>query len=465
MRAFQRIALESQLEIEKLHENSKASYMKSEAAVLYDSIHKQEQAEKSNEEDAPVESETPEEQAPSEDQASDSQDTQDVPVDEVEEEPNPAVEELRGLTYATEDFASTWQTTKSAASVVGNHLLEAGKWIGTMGIEYGPKIASSLYKGVVYVFGKTAKLLAVSTAMLAKYIERRVNSFENLKKSIKEYREVLALVEKNQEDSKETNDQVEQKPVYTNLKVINSLKIGDSVDLTANISKLTAFTNKSIHDLDRQIFNDINAIKHLIAMAESGSIKIPAKLITINASNLGMQSGTIAGYENGSEFTESYKYNEVLPSDIVLLATLPKQELTAIEDIAKAYSSSNMSLGFDSGSFKEVLSVDYMTAGDLSGFLDKLEELCDACIAHQGLYEKIMSSKKTLKFTFKSYFQSLASSSEKVSLKNSLIEYVYLKSMFVDKVYLVAAMDIHDYSARVISYGLSYVKENVKKLS
>lgn len=450
MKVFRQLALEEQLEIEKLADQKKASYLNGEAGVLYDSIKTDQETEKKKEED-----QEPEE-APASDDAESTQEP--TPEETPSGEDIPAIEEIRTLTY--DPLRENQDGSIAMENAFMTQVADGAKSLMALGVEYAPKLLSGLYKGVVYVASKLTKLLLVSTATVTKYIDRRTNSFGNLKKQIQEYRKALDLVKSSPSEDKDG----EQAP-YTNVKVINSLKIRDSVDFTANIKALKAFTTVAIHGIDRQITTDIAAIKHLIAMAESGSVKIPQSILDVKPFGNGFHKGTLAGYPAGDDFTETYKYNEVLPSNVVLMATLPKADLSSIEDISKAYNASSLTLGFDSASFKEVPSVNYMTADGLAEFLDSLEELCDACIAHQALYEKVAKTKHQLKFTFKSYVTSLASSSSKVSLKNSLIEYVYLKSVFVDKVYLVGAMDIHDYSSKVMSYGLSFVKDNLKKLA
>lgn len=453
MRVFRRIALEDQLEIEKLREQEKASYLKGEAGILYDTIKTDQETERKNKE-----KEDPEEGSPVSD-TPDADVTGEADSPAESEEDMPAMEEIRNLSYRPVAELRGHVVALENEEILTDSV-DGAKSMMAIGIQNVGKALSGLYKGVTYVAGKLIKLLFVSSNMLAKYIDRRVNSFENLKSSIQEFRKAVELV-KSSEEKAEGSDDVQ----YTNVKVINSLKIGESVDFAENVRRLKTFTTSIVHGIDRQVINDISGIKHLIAMSENGTVKIPQSLMNVRPVGTEFQEGSLVGYPESGEFNQTYKYNEVLPSDVVLMATLPKPNLTDIDSLAKAYNGSSLTLGFDSSSFKELPSVNYMTADGLAEFLDSLEELCDACIAHQALYEKIARVKSTMKFTFKSYLTSLSSSPTKVSLKNSLIEYVYLKSVFVDKVYLVGAMDIHDYSSKVISFGLSFVKDNLKKLS
>lgn len=468
------IALEEQLEIEKLDVLEDQAAKTGNDEVLYDNLKKLEAAAdlkadadaKADEEDSDSDvsgddPSTPPDEAP--DAASNEEVLDAATVAGANEDDGLKVaqEELRNLTYSLEEYGDyTGQSAAGTQGFVGvatSAFMAAVGALTTLGIQYGPSVVKSLYKGVIYVFGKLAKLLYVSTVTLTKYIERRNKSFSNLKESLSSLKKSVELLK---QDKGNLDGQQ-----FTDQKVINSLKIGQSTDFAANIGKLKNFLNVAVSGLNRQIGNDIGAINHIMAYSKAGSTKLPENILTVKPLITNMVQGSVEGYQNYQELTESYKYNEVLPSDVVLIAVLPKGDLGSMELYTKAYSESKLFLGIDMTSFTEVRNVDYMTLEVLSAFIGELDKLCDECIAHQSLYEKISVSKKHLKFGFKNYFTSLASADTKVSIRGSLVEYVYLKSMFIDKVYLTAAMDIHDYAAKVILFGISYVEDHVKKLS
>lgn len=486
------IALEEELAIDKLYEAELTANKTGEDAVLYDNLKKDKDAKNqeaptddiggsgddvsnpTDNSDPPVEadpvedtgdSDPPAEDPPPEDPKPEEEPKEDKPKPDVKKEEDdpkaekpeegseePAQEEYKHFTYATEDFASAMVST-------GEHFKAAVVALGVLGITYGPGIAKSVYKGVTYAFSKLAKLLYVSSTSLNKYMARRVNSFENLKADIATLQKAAGLISE-KEEQVDLGDHA-----FTNQKVINALKIQDNVDVTANIVTLQKFVSTLINDLGRQIVNDNAAIKHIISYSQMGVKKPVATLLGSKPFSANLVKGTVPGYAVDDQYTESYKYNEPLPSDVVLMAMLPKEGLTELEDFAKAYSNAGIVLGVDATTFKEVVSIDYMTNDTLTGFLTELDKLCDICIAHQTLYENIKRDKAVLRFSFKQYFERIARSTEKVPLKDSLVDCVYLRTMYIDKVYLVAAMDAHDYSARIITYGLSYVRDNLRKLS
>jgi hypothetical protein len=45
-----------------------------------------------------------------------------------------------------------------------------------------------------------------------------------------------------------------------------------------------------------------------------------------------------------------------------------------------------------------------------------------------------------------------------------LIEFIHIKTIVIDKVFILAAMDLHDYAAKVMVNALSYARDNVKRL-
>lgn len=446
-----KVVLESELEVDKLKDLEQSANKDGEFEILYDNL-KTEKDDKDAQAEGNV---VPEEDS---DTSSSSTDDSETDTDSSDSETTEALESIRNLTYSPEGFSEVFSSIKDHVGSAAVALKDAAVVLGVLGITYGPGIAAAMYKGVVYVFLKLVKLLYVSTVTITKYIDRRINSFNNLSKEINQAKASIQLIR-----SGKASDLNGAK--YSNQKVINTLKIGSNVNFDANIKRLHTFVHGVVHELDGKVSTDIGAIKHLIAYSYGNTGRVPNSLMMVKPMATGMSPGVIDGYQSDNEFIDSYKYNERLPSDVTLIAQLPKPELVKIDELSQAYSDSRIALAFDPSSFIEISSVDYMTIDDLSRFVESLDMLCKMCMEHQSLYEKVKHTKSGLKFSFKNYFMSLATADHKVGMKDSLVEYVYLKSMFIDKVYLTAAMDIHDYSSKVISLSLSYVKDNIKKLS
>lgn len=81
------------------------------------------------------------------------------------------------------------------------------------------------------------------------------------------------------------------------------------------------------------------------------------------------------------------------------------------------------------------------------------------------MYTRLLRENEKLKLGYRYYYQGLVESDEKKSLHDSLAEFVYLKQAFINKVYLPAAIDMHDYVASYLMRALRFTKENVKALS
>lgn len=439
--------LEGQLEIEKVVDAEKAAGQEGEAAVLYDELHQQNQADETAEElkedtgteDAPEEGSEP---APEDDTSTDSMSLESINR-----------HDIRNLSYVRENDESTWDhtTPEGARSLAGT--------FASLGFGIAASVFSSLYNGVTYLLLKIARLTYVSAKTLSKYLERRTNSFASLKKEIAGYKESVSLLEKKEEAAVIENQQ------YDREKVINCLKSGESVDFTKNMQSLNKFLQLVVGGLDTHIANDMGSIKHLVQYSVNGTTKIPDTIMAVQPLSRGLVEGQIEGYQLSSDLVECFYYGEGLPADVALIVNLPARTLTEMDDITKAYNHSKIFLGFNQSGFREVPTVPFMDTQSLGNFLNELDSICDLCIAHQVLYERAQRNKSDMTSVFRSFVTKLTSSNQKVSIQDSLAEQIYLKSMFIDKVYLAAAMDIHDYSARIISNGLSYVKENIKRLA
>jgi len=439
-------AQEDILEVDKLLQAEEEAKKSGEFDILYKNIEQDKDTKEDIEEENASETDT--------------EDSTDDNSEDVGDDVGLSQESLRALQYdsiAIEDFETVKHYVSTAANVVGSAIKDAATYLGNLGITYGPTIARNVYKGVIYTMGKLTKLLLTSLVITTKYISRRVNSFNNIKKDIDALKKSLAIIEKPNEEFTST---------YSNKKVINTLKISENVNLNATVSQLTVFLNDIISNIDTSVKNDVGSIKHIIAQSSiTGGTKTPINLMKVKPITGSMVHGNIEGYSVTSNFTEGYVYKNVLPGDVLCMAHLPIEDLNNIDDVKEAYNNSSLFLGIKTNDFKEVDSIEYLTKDELSKFITTLNKLCDICIEHQNVYESINKLKFGLRYNFRTYFNSIIQSVTKVSLQNTLIEYVYLKTMFIDKVYIAGAMDLHDYTVKVLINSLSFAKQNIKQLA
>lgn len=457
------------LEVEKLEQRETQAAQLGGAEVLFDELKQKQEVE-----DAAGEADEEGDSVPggdsdlgepgSGDAADGSADDQ---VEEPSEEESLAREEFRNVSYAlesTQDDSAFWSYKNMPSGgtpedAMKSRFNQASAVLGTLGISLTWKMASALFRGVLAVFEKLGRLVFAGGKLLARYLDRRKSSFQTLKETIQGLSKSLDLID----EKSEPRDVSEN--IFTNEMTINALKIEGSVDFTANIQVLHDFVKTMINDLGQHMVNDISAVKHLVYAGSHGVATLPKNVMNVPMVTQRMVEGSVDGYDVQGEFTQSYRYSQTLPSNVVLIAGLPVQGLENLSEISKAYNDSKMILGFDQSTFKQVQSVPVMTSENLRVFINELDKLCDLCIAHQAVYEKVQRVKSDLVSNFKNFFLSLAQKTQKVSLQESFVEQVYLKSMFVDKIYLSTAMDIHDYTAKTIGSGITYVKDNLRQLA
>lgn len=419
-----RLALEGQLEVVKLKEAEIQANKSGEFDLLY--LDTKDTPEEEESDDTEIDE-------PIEEESDDS-----APVDDEVEVAKESIRNLNYDTVSTEDFQQLKDVTYT-------------------GIKNASQMAVKVFKGMMTIMSKLFRLIAVSTTSITKYIDRRNNSFSKLKDDISVIKRILS-------DNADTDVDLANSK-YTNARIINSLKIGSNVDFGKNVEVLDSFVNSTINNISKQISTELSYIKHIIAYSTSGISKVPNSIMVDNSFKSSLSKRSIRGYVPDDDSVSSYAYSKIIPGDIAFISFLPNEDVSIIDDLREAYSSSKMFLGFNKDSFKEINDVNYMTTDELSSFLDKLDKLCDTCISHQKLYENIIKQKVALRYNFKNYFNYIASAGNKMSIKDSLIEYVHLKTVFIDKVYLMVAMDIHDYSATIITNGLIFAKQNVKQLT
>jgi hypothetical protein len=458
-----------QLEVEKLEQREEQAAQTSGAAVLFDELKQQQEVEDAAAQQADEEGDSSlgGDSDSGELGSGDAPDADTDPVEEPSEEEALAREEFRTVTFAlesTKDDSAFWSYKNMPSGgtpedALRSRFAQTTAVLGTLGISLTWKMASNLFRGVLYVFEKLGRLAFAGGKLLARYLDRRKSSFQTLKETIQGLNKALDLVD----EKSEKRDVSEL--VFTNEMTINALKIESSVDFNANIQVLHEFVKTMINDLGQHIVNDISAVKHLIYAGSHGVASLPANVMNVPMVTQRMVEWSVDGYDVQGEFTQSYRYSATLPSNVVLIAGLPVQGLEDLHEITKAYNDSKMLLGFDQSTFKEVSSVPVMASENLRVFINELDKLCDLCIAHQAVYEKVQRVKSDLVSNFKNMFLKLTQKTQKVSLQESFVEQVYLKTMFVDKIYLSTAMDIHDYTAKTISSGITYVKDNLKQLA
>lgn len=347
---------------------------------------------------------------------------------------------------------SAWDFTKKAA-----------RWLGNLGIKVTtdtlPKLAQHTYKGLIYAFDRLAYSFMVGYTTLDRYLSRRVNSFNNLHQNIDKGKQVLELL------SNGRANPITEADVYDNSVVIRQIVIGDSKDITANIPILTKFIGEAITSFGMSIKEDIVGIRDIIEHSKITRGNAVLSLLNPDFKINGLRQGVLPGFETENTLLTSYYVDPTLPGNVNMIVQLPSAEHKTRTAWVEAYRDSEIFLGVNRTKFKINDSIPYMDVDGLKKVLDELAHLCDLCIKHQTFYESMKKQKLEQRLVYKNYFDGLMKTEKKVSIKDSLIDLVTIKNNFIDKVYMPAAIDIHDYAVRVIVAYLKFVEKNIKVLT
>lgn len=340
---------------------------------------------------------------------------------------------------------------------------DAFRYLGFLGIKLTvdvlPKILTQTFKGILYAFTRLAYGLMMGMTALDQYLHRRINSFNSLRSNIQKAKQALEMVEHAKPaDITDAGD-------FTELRFIRQIVAGDSVNLLENLQRMNQFVGHQVDGLGLSIQQDLGLIRSMISYVRTGGTPDITELLEPRVSMVGMQNGLLPGYSTPNPKLVSSHSTVPLPGNVVLIAQLPSKEPKGREEWIQQYKDSQVFLGVNKAAYKEHTSIPLCSIEDLKKLLDGLEQLCLLCIAHQKFYDNMKQQKLDQRLYYRNYFESLITKQKKVSLKDSMIDLVSLKNHFVDKVYLPAAIDIHDYSVRVINSYLKYVEKNIRVLT
>lgn len=439
-----------ELEIEKVLEQQQQVNSGNQFDNLYYEAQQKQKLQEETPEEEPVDDETP---------------NDDSEVGDSSEETEPDEEQIATEAIAEhsyhivqEELPENLITIKDGLIYIGQAVYGVAKYFAILGVDHIPKLLGGLYKGVVYVLSRIAKLFTVGLYRLEKYIEKRKYAIAQFKSKIESAEKALQAIQ-NKDGQIDLTDEK-----YSDVKNINMLKISEEVNFTKTVNAYNEFLQNAIKSITDNVHSEIMGTKQLISYQLTASVKAPMTFMKVKQLQLQMNAGSVEGYDT-PEHTESYHYKNVLPGDVLFIANLPRSDIDDIATLKDAYHQSQIFLGFNQASFKPIETVDYMNVQELAGFLASLKKLFETSAEQVRLYEQILREKTQLKYGLRNYIQNLSNQDSRVNLSDSLAEYVYLKTLFTEQVYIKTAMDVQEYAGRILSAGLSYVEANIKRLS
>lgn len=392
--------------------------------------------------DSDSEEESPEDDAPP-DEESEPEPEEDDSEAELKKESMRNLSYLpsEGLMLRQEDFG---EFVKSVGNNTWDGLSFVTGALAGAGIRYTPMLLSGMLKVVLYTFAKTFKTLDTLFDASAQQLERFVNRTSKQKKTL----EVL------KESFKTLQEKGVELPEGAKFKMDASiLCFQGSNEIAVNVAMHAEFMKATMGKLQKAILSDFNGLSQ-ISQARYLSKNFDAlSSMTIHPNELGFQPKGVGDLEEDTDVIQLYEMQPMI-GDVAIQAKLPIGNFDTWNMVEKAYSASSIYLV--PKAVRSVYETPLLSPEALNEFINHLELLVDASIEHQQFYEEIASKRSGVVNTVKQLFVRLCEEKVKVSFKNSVALPLHLKSSFVTKVYMVAAMDLHDHTARVIANGLSY---------
>lgn len=491
------IACEEILEVDRVKQSEKLQDSSTEYDALYNSVKDKIQNDKAEEEENPpadepspdtsTEPDAEPDPSPGED-TKPTEDTQDKPEpdDPPKEEPKPeddkpdvdvsdtkAMESILNehiLSYRTmlaqEQYAMEGSVTDAAINV-GEHGLQALKagagYLKELGAEYGPILLKHVYKGVISALARTAKALVRGGEIIAKYVKNRMQSYEAIKAKVGKLRQTLELLQNNESSSTDPQSAEEKEPLYFRKDVvIGSLKIGESLDFGKNLLVAKDMMEGYYGSLSKKVSDTVRSTHHLIDGVMKASVTLPKAVMTDDVTGIqGLTPKQLASYPTENDALASYVYKNVLPGDLIFIMFAPRKDLSSEADIKSAYANSKTLIGLSEKTAAVPDFAPMATKEQIESALSTIEEICDLGLSHRALFESIVKQRQSLEGMLKSYLNFLATSKDKISIKQSMSEYVSLKLSFLDKVYVSGAFLLGDYMTRLLTNSLTYYKDSL----
>ena len=143
---------------------------------------------------------------------------------------------------------------------------------------------------------KTAAFIYSASETLDRFIERRVNSLDNIKEQTRQLRKQLEVAKTKNEDL----------GYYENEKVIRYLKAGEEIDLLDNLDRLKTFLSSFTSEIDKNTRGSIDALMHRITFSSVYPGKPSLELMHENFKSASMIEGKVPGYEVDNDGLTTY---------------------------------------------------------------------------------------------------------------------------------------------------------------
>lgn len=369
-----------------------------------------------------------------------------------------ATESLRAESYSRLTLESFYHVDVVGGIRSGVGLLkDLAVVLFELGVKYTPSVVSMTKRSLIYLFIRSVKSVLTVTLFLRKRIKGHFSSFDRHMKKIQKVRKRL-------------NEKTLKGPLH--LKAYKPetdrygswFTVGDKVSPMGSAKAIDGFMGEMVAAIDNSIQTDINSVKKLIDLTARNLSGVEIGLLSISAPTKNFSKRQLLGLEVDSSILDTYVYQHPLPNQLRFVGQYPKPGLSNIDDISKAFRGSGLFLSPININPPREIQVDYMDEKQLQVFLDTLEAICRNGVSHVGFYQRIEKLSNGLKMNYRHYYQRLTQGEEAADALDELAEYIYLKQSFVNRVYVPAASDVHDYVSTFLSRAINFASENVRKL-
>lgn len=336
-------------------------------------------------------------------------------------------------------------------------IMDSGKSALQLGFKYAPIAIKHVSKTIWKALTKTDDALQKGMWLLVNYIKKRLNSYKHYSKKIESAKKTLELI-------KEKNLSIEP-DVYPNERNVAKLKIADQLVLENSLTVAKTFAEDYFNNLDRNAVYLANSIRGILNLVISDKVAKPSQLV-LNIGELNNFIITkIPSYAPRIDSLDTLVYKNQLPGDLMLIAHVPGKNNLDEDNMLQTYRNMKMFFGVNEQTMVKTLKVNYLSVEEIETCLDLLEQICHYGMSQENSFKKLVATRKAINATFTKYMEKLFKVKDRVTVRESMIEIVTPSIEALDKVYIGTTVQVDDYLGRLINASLVYINDSLKRAS
>jgi hypothetical protein len=340
----------------------------------------------------------------------------------------------------------------------GIYLEDYAPGLAKLGFKYGGLLLKHVYKGIVVTLDAIVRGLYHGSTLLIRSIQTSIQSYENQLKALED----LNTAAKALGELTETGDGASTEQ-YTQQSVINQLKIGTDVNVHAALDTALQFSTDYIGNVNKAVKDHLYTTQRLIDSVVDQKLNMRAEQLMRGHLEIpGFVTEVVDGYDPPNEHCDSYVYRDTLPGDMRFIAFLPGKSLADRDAVMASYQHVKVFFGVAHQDINTVEHLPYLDQAGIERYIGQLQALCQIGLKQRQVGADIVKQRGMLKQSLLRYMTYLVSAQHKVSIQESLAEYVALRTRSLDKTYLSGLLLVQDYQRRLIGAGIRYVEASIK---